>query len=706
MNMKKIATILFCLVAAILAAQTPNSLPGSSGSGSGGGSGTVTSVSLTMPTGFTVTGVPITTTGTAAITTTLNGNIRGNGSGFTTGNVALGSEVSGTLPIANGGTGLSTLGTANQLQRVNAGATALEYFTPTYLTSEVDGSTTNELQTIANTSDATSHTVTLSNSGGTVKLVEGSNITLTTTGTSSDGIITIASTGGGTGQGNIQIQDEGSNQGSAGDATTYNFTGKGATASVSSTTATLNFPQLVAAATGTGSLASNFYPYGTLPDSALWYSLWRGSWYLKKTASVPLAADNGFNVLHGNAFVETDPQTLQWDASAYNKAVLEVVDDDPYCAKPSNVNSNYNGEIFQLLVRNNSISTTVTCSFDPYFYKTASGTPMPPQDIEAGGAYGVYNFYQVFSGDSTFFYSLDFDGVNGADNLGNHTATQDLNMAGFDVTNIKAETYGVGWNSDNSAPTKNDTYDKIEAVIASIPTVTDKVTKGGDTDGAALVLGTNDNNNVAIERNNVQEVILKSGELDITGNNLTNVAALSADNAQLQNYATYSTTGTNLSNSMCHYVTALGSTTTMTATTTNIADKALFFVKNLSSVNKVVVAAGAGLTTNGNMYVNPLATVWFQRVGTVIQCIGASANGEYTAQLTQATNANGVYIIAHPFGTTPIRFASISITSTTEPYLWTIYSFGNGVVNFQVWNPTTGLPLALPNKVITVLIKI
>ena len=40
----------------------------------------------------------------------------------------------GQLSIARGGTGLSALGTANQLLRVNGGATALEYFTPTYFT--------------------------------------------------------------------------------------------------------------------------------------------------------------------------------------------------------------------------------------------------------------------------------------------------------------------------------------------------------------------------------------------------------------------------------------------------------------------------------------------------------------------------------------------------------------------------------------------
>ena len=38
--------------------------------------------------------------------------------------------VTGTLPVANGGTGLTTLGTAAQVLRVNSGATALEFATP------------------------------------------------------------------------------------------------------------------------------------------------------------------------------------------------------------------------------------------------------------------------------------------------------------------------------------------------------------------------------------------------------------------------------------------------------------------------------------------------------------------------------------------------------------------------------------------------
>jgi len=46
-------------------------------------------------------------------------------------------NIGGTLGISKGGTNLTALGTANQLIRVNSGATALEYFTPTYLTSAV-----------------------------------------------------------------------------------------------------------------------------------------------------------------------------------------------------------------------------------------------------------------------------------------------------------------------------------------------------------------------------------------------------------------------------------------------------------------------------------------------------------------------------------------------------------------------------------------
>jgi hypothetical protein len=62
-----------------------------------------------------------------------------------------------TLSIAKGGTGLSALGTANQLLRVNAGATALEYFTPSFLTAAITSlnGLTASSQTFANDTNVT-----------------------------------------------------------------------------------------------------------------------------------------------------------------------------------------------------------------------------------------------------------------------------------------------------------------------------------------------------------------------------------------------------------------------------------------------------------------------------------------------------------------------------------------------------------------------
>ena len=54
-----------------------------------------------------------------------------------------------------------------------------------------DGSTTNELQTLAHTSNSTSHTATLSNSGGSLQIIEGSGLLLTTGGTGLNGTVTI-----------------------------------------------------------------------------------------------------------------------------------------------------------------------------------------------------------------------------------------------------------------------------------------------------------------------------------------------------------------------------------------------------------------------------------------------------------------------------------------------------------------------------------
>ena len=68
-----------------------------------------------------------------------------------------------------------------------------------------DGSPTNEQQTIDNASTDTTHTVTLSNSGGSFQVKEGAGIAIATTGTGLNGVLTISSTGTDTSGHNIDF---------------------------------------------------------------------------------------------------------------------------------------------------------------------------------------------------------------------------------------------------------------------------------------------------------------------------------------------------------------------------------------------------------------------------------------------------------------------------------------------------------------------
>jgi hypothetical protein len=115
-----------------------------------------------------------------------------------------------TLPVigVSAGTGISTSISGGTVTVTNSapdqtvgitgtGITVVSNY-PNFALTAADQSDTNELQTIANTSDATSHTVTLSNSGGSVQLIEGAGISLSTGGSSSAGTVTIAATNSGT----------------------------------------------------------------------------------------------------------------------------------------------------------------------------------------------------------------------------------------------------------------------------------------------------------------------------------------------------------------------------------------------------------------------------------------------------------------------------------------------------------------------------
>ena len=149
---------------------------------SGGGSFSITGAGINV---VTQTAGAVTITATEVDGSVTNEGVLGVGAGSGTSSTLL-SNTSGANAVTINAAGILAI---SESTSSNGGSITLT-------ATEVDGSTSNELQTIANTSDATSHTVTLSNSGGSIQLVEGSNITLTTTGTSGAGIVTIAATTG------------------------------------------------------------------------------------------------------------------------------------------------------------------------------------------------------------------------------------------------------------------------------------------------------------------------------------------------------------------------------------------------------------------------------------------------------------------------------------------------------------------------------
>jgi len=91
----------------------------------------ISSTTLTLPS------TVVTTTGTQTLT-----------------NKTIGvSQLSGTLPVANGGTGLTTLGSASQVLRVNSGATALEFGTVSAKFVKATLGYTNSTRTVYGASD-------------------------------------------------------------------------------------------------------------------------------------------------------------------------------------------------------------------------------------------------------------------------------------------------------------------------------------------------------------------------------------------------------------------------------------------------------------------------------------------------------------------------------------------------------------------------
>ena len=118
-------------------------------------------VPLTFSTGLTRSTNTITVNTSQNITTlsnlTSNGYVKTSGGAGTLGvsSTVSTSDLSGTVSIANGGTNLSSLGTALQQLRVNAGGTALEYFTPSAGSGDItNGGNTTGAGIIIGTNDA------------------------------------------------------------------------------------------------------------------------------------------------------------------------------------------------------------------------------------------------------------------------------------------------------------------------------------------------------------------------------------------------------------------------------------------------------------------------------------------------------------------------------------------------------------------------
>jgi hypothetical protein len=155
------------------------------------GNPTITNTSPDQVVSITGAGINVTTGTYPTFTITgteVDGLVTNEGSltvGAGTGTTSLiNSNTSGSTPVTITAAGILTTAEAGNVITLTA--------------TEVDGSVSNELQTIANSSNATTHTATLSNTGGSFQLAEGSGITITTTGTGLNGIATIASTATGT----------------------------------------------------------------------------------------------------------------------------------------------------------------------------------------------------------------------------------------------------------------------------------------------------------------------------------------------------------------------------------------------------------------------------------------------------------------------------------------------------------------------------
>ncbi len=500
----------------------------------------------------------------------------------------------------------------------------------------------------------------------------------------------------------------------------------------------------------TNANVTTFHPPGTPPVGSVIWNPKLGTFMRKYGPSsiFTISEPNGRNVYVTDRFYQAD--TLDaWDITKYASATLGMDLVNGRVETPLNLATAQRGGSRTVVIINDSGSPR-TVSFSTKFRFTAGVVPLAPITmtenseltldftVDVNDSEVIMRLTSPLTSGSSYTFQNQANGIDLVESGGTVTVAPNITELTFAAV-ANADSVMI-WDNSANAHRRTSIADIVALASSSPVTVTDQANglditiTGTDIriapdfgEVANTILAPNDSLLVydvsagLYRRTSAEQIAQLAGTpagdnlgnhtatqaLAMSGFDITGAGSISANKAPLQGYATYTTSGANLSNAMCHYVMALGATTTMTVTTSNMADKALFFVKNLSSVNKIVVAAGSGLSTNGNMTIPANGSGWFQRVGTVVESFGGGSSSDFAVQLVLATNNNGVYTIPHPFGSQTIRFADLTILDEVTPYITTIKSMATpGQVTFQVWNPVTGFPIQLPNHTITVLIKV
>ena len=339
-------------------------------------------------------------------------------------------------------------------------------------------------QTLANTSDATSHTTTLSATGGSVKLVEGSGITLTTTGTSADGIITIASTNGGTVTsvtGTAPVVSSGgitpaismaaattsvSGYLTSTDWSTFNSKEEVLTFNNgivrSLNTVSINYTRTENIYTGNGLVSSPLFTFNGSPFTGGSSTTTKPLILIEPSGTTSTAWSTSgtmFGINAASGFVgnlidikgnNTTRFKVTYDGNATVSGNLTIG------------SGTYNIYSFSGLAQLGAITSNDYIQATTYFEIGVKSRLYSPTDgIWLLSNNAATSFTRlVFGIANTVFPSLERSGTGLIVKLGDGSTNS--NLAVLD------DAYAVGWNGSNNVPTKNAIYDKIEAVTTSL----------------------------------------------------------------------------------------------------------------------------------------------------------------------------------------------------------------------------------------------